>query len=83
MQDHNDEIREQAYSVLRNISVDEAGMNVIIAGLGESALFDQLTETLSSTSEDVVLQVSTLLSDRADESSLISAYHRLLLYLQI
>jgi hypothetical protein len=55
--DPEDGLQEQAWSVVRNLSENEAGIDMVFRELGPEALLDQLAVALGSKDEDVVLQV--------------------------
>ena len=56
--DPNNDVQEQALSVLKNLADDEPGINMVFQGIGPNILLDLLGRALSSSDDDVVLQVS-------------------------
>jgi armadillo repeat-containing protein 8 len=56
--DANNGVQEQALSVLKNLADDEPGINMVFQGMDPAILLDLLGRALSSSDDDVVLQVS-------------------------
>jgi hypothetical protein len=50
-------VQEQAWSVVRNLAEDEAGIDMIFQQLGTDVLLSQLSVALGSKDDDVLLQV--------------------------
>jgi hypothetical protein len=53
-------VQEQALSVLKNLADDEPGINMVFQGIGSNILLDLLGRAVSSSDDDVVLQVSEI-----------------------
>ncbi|KAG5636721.1 hypothetical protein H0H81_007088 [Sphagnurus paluster] len=63
LEDPDAGVREQALNVLRNISEDEDGVELLASSMDYQALLDRIAAALKSPHEDIVLQASYLLAN--------------------
>ena len=59
LSDPDEGLQEQAWSVVRNLSEDDAGIDMVFRNIGADVLLNQLATSLGSKDEDVLLQVCT------------------------
>ncbi|KAG6815975.1 hypothetical protein H0H87_009702 [Tephrocybe sp. NHM501043] len=60
-------MREQALNVLRNITENEAGVELVHKEVGEDVLLEHVAAALKSVNDDVVLQAAYLLANLAND----------------
>ncbi|KAG6837860.1 hypothetical protein H0H93_013013 [Arthromyces matolae] len=64
--DYDTGIREQALNVLRNVTENEPGVDLVNKEIGEDKLLDHVANALKSTNDDIVLQAAYLLGNLAN-----------------
>lgn len=76
LRDSDDAIREQAFNILRNLAEDEDSIDMIFQELVPEVLLNHIASSLSSTDENVVLQVCNLLLDSIRHVLIVSSLCR-------
>ncbi|GLB39316.1 putative ARM repeat-containing protein [Lyophyllum shimeji] len=66
MEDADTGVREQALNVVRNITENEDGIELVIDGIGGDVLLDRLASALKASNDDVVLQAAYVLANLAN-----------------
>ena len=61
MEDTNTGVQEQALNVVRNLTENEEGIELVYAKMGPWVLLERVLGCMSSSNEDVVLQVCLIL----------------------
>ncbi|KAL1754819.1 armadillo-type protein [Schizophyllum commune] len=64
--DEDTAVQEQAVHILKNITADAAGVDLVLHKIGERELLTALCQALGSTSDDVVLQAAGVVSNLAN-----------------
>ncbi|KAJ6617124.1 armadillo-type protein [Mycena sp. CBHHK59/15] len=66
LEDQDEGVQEQAFSVIRNLAENEQGIDMIFRELGSDVLLRHLTASLAAVDDDVVLQATYVLANLAN-----------------